>query len=211
MFRFARKRAHPPRARRSAPPADRTLAMSASSAHARSPAHAASALDLSWITEAFALGGSFAPNQSAALAEHRLAAVVDVRGEACDDAGLLARYGIELLHLPTIDFEPITPRMLLRGVGFVAAHLDAGHRVLVHCARGIGRSALLALCVLVERGHAPLDALALAKARRAQVSPSPAQYEAWASWLASWRAERDSSWRVPTFDEFKAIAYRHLA
>jgi hypothetical protein len=182
--------------------------MSSSSAGARSrDAYPAGALDLSWITEAIALGGSFAPNQSAALAEHRLAAVVDVRGEACDDAGLLARYGIELLHLPTIDFEPITPRMLLRGVAFVAAHLDAGHRVLVHCARGIGRSALLALCVLVERGHAPLDALALAKTRRAQISPSPAQYQAWASWLASWRDGCDASWRVPTLDEFKAIAY----
>src|SRR5262249_34080785 len=167
--------------------------------------------DLSWITETFAIGGSFAPNQTEALArDHRIAAVVDVRGEACDDEELLAKYGIELLHLPTIDFEPISPRMLQRGVAFAVTHLRAGPRVLAHCAHGIGRPALLGLCVLVECGHAPLGALALAKDRRARLSPSRPQYEAWASWLAGWRGDRGASWAVPTFDEFKAIAYRQL-
>jgi hypothetical protein len=178
---------------------------------ARSRPSGIAGLDLSWITDTFAIGGSFAPNQTEVLArEHGVAAVVDVRGEACDDEVLLARYGIELLHLPTIDFEPISPRMLERGVAFVTAHLRAGRRVLVHCAHGIGRSALLGLCVLVERGEEPLRALTLAKDRRARVSPSTAQYQAWARWLASWRDERGAAWQVPTFDEFKAIAYRHL-
>jgi hypothetical protein len=170
---------------------------------------AAAALDLSWITDTFAIGGSFAPNQTEALArDHGVMAVVDVRGEACDDETLLAKHGIELLHLPTIDFEPISPHMLQRGVAFVAAHLAENRRVLVHCAQGIGRSALLGLCVLVERGHAPISALALAKARRKQVAPSRAQYEAWAQWLTSRRAERGAPWSVPTFDQFKSIVHR---
>ncbi|HET7502197.1 MAG TPA: dual specificity protein phosphatase family protein [Kofleriaceae bacterium] len=168
-------------------------------------------LDLSWITESFAIGGSFPPTLSEALAhEHRVSAVVDLRGEASDDEQLLARYGIELLHLPTIDFAPISPPRLRQGIAFVTSHMTSGRRVLAHCAQGIGRSALLALCVLVDRGLSPLEALALAKARRAQVSPSPAQYEAWAAWLATWRIEHGACWRVPTFDQFKAIAYRHL-
>jgi len=167
------------------------------------------AIDLSWITETLAIGGSFAPNQTEALArDHRIAAVVDVRGEACDDETLLARHGIELLHLPTIDFEPITPRLLQRGIAFVTAHVTEGRRVLVHCAQGIGRSALLGLCVLVECGHAPISALTLAKARRSQISPSRAQYEAWAQWLTSRRAERGAPWAVPTFDQFKSIVHR---
>jgi protein-tyrosine phosphatase len=168
-------------------------------------------LDLSWITDTLAIGGSFPPFHAAALArEHQVAAVVDLRDEACDDAQLLAKHRIELLHLPTIDHAPIPPSMLALGTAFVSAHLTAGRRVLVHCAHGIGRSAMLCLCVLVARGHAPLDALALAKQRRACVSPSPAQYEAWAAWLAHQRDARAASWTVPTFDEFKAIAYRHL-
>ncbi|HEU4732642.1 MAG TPA: dual specificity protein phosphatase family protein [Kofleriaceae bacterium] len=168
-------------------------------------------LDLSWITESFAIGGSFPPTSSEALAhEHRVSAVVDLRGEASDDEQLLARYGIELLHLPTIDFAPISPPRLRQGIEFVTRRMASGQRVLAHCAQGIGRSALLALCVLVDRGLAPLEALALAKARREQLSPSPAQYEAWAAWLAAWRIEHGACWRVPTFDQFKAIAYRHL-
>jgi hypothetical protein len=168
-----------------------------------------SALDLSWITDTLAIGGSFAPNQTDALArDHRVAAVVDVRGEACDDAVLLAKHGIELLHLPTMDFEPISPRLLSRGIAFALAHVAESRRVLVHCAQGIGRSALLGLCILVECGHAPLNALTLAKARRSQVSPSRSQYEAWASWLAGRRADRGDTWIVPTFEQFKAIVQR---
>jgi protein-tyrosine phosphatase len=168
----------------------------------------ASALDLSWITDTLAIGGSFAPNQTEALArDHLVAAVVDVRGEECDDEALLAKHGIELLHLPTMDFEPISPRLLSRGIAFVTAHLAEGRRVLVHCAEGIGRSALLGLCVLVESGHAPLNALVLAKARRSQVSPSRSQYEAWASWLAGRRTDRGDAWIIPTFDQFRAIVH----
>ena len=194
MFRFGRKRS-----------ATAPLVPSEN----RSAAVAAAALDLSWITDTFAIGGSFAPNQTEALArDHGVAAVIDVRGEACDDEVLLAKHGIALLHLPTIDFEPISPRMLQRGTAFVTEHLAAGRRVLVHCAQGIGRSALLGLCVLVECGHAPISALALAKARRKQVSPSRAQYEAWAQWLTSRRDERGAPWAVPTFDQFKSIVHR---
>jgi protein-tyrosine phosphatase len=167
--------------------------------------------DLSWITETLAIGGSFLPSQAPELArDHGVSAVVDLRGEACDDAQLLASHGIELLHLPTVDLRPVAPAMLDRGVRFVSAHLAAGRRVLVHCTYGIGRSVLLGLCVLVAHGHAPIDALTLAKERRACVSPSPAQYAAWAAWLATWQGERHPTWRVPSYEEFRAIAYRQL-
>jgi len=100
--------------------------------------------------------------------------------------------------------------MLRDGVAFAAEHLDRGERVLIHCEHGIGRSATLALCVLVSQGMTPLDALELAKSRRSLVSPSPAQYEAWAQWLADWKVARQVDWDIPHFDAFKAIAYRHL-
>jgi hypothetical protein len=169
-------------------------------------------LDLSWITDTLAIGGNIPPNQTDVLArEHRVGAVVDLRGEGQDDTQLLAKHQIDFLHLPTIDFTPVSPAMLERGIAFVTAHSSAGRRVLVHCARGIGRSALLGLCVLVEGGRAPLDALALTKQRRRCVSPSPAQYEAWANWLASYRSDRGATWSIPSFDEFKAIAYRRVS
>ena len=168
--------------------------------------------NLSWITDRLAVGGSFPGPRAADLAHrHRIRAIVDLRIEACDGAQEVERHGMAFLHLPTEDHCAVTAAMLDEGVAFANRHMDRGERVLVHCEHGIGRSATLALSVLVSRGHAPLQALELAKTRRALVSPSPAQYEAWSAWLAAWKARSAASWNIPDFDAFKAIAYRHLA
>jgi protein-tyrosine phosphatase len=162
-------------------------------------------LNLSWITSGLAVGGSFPCDAVGRLvSEHRIGAVVDLRAEACDDERLLRAHAVDFLYLPTEDHGAISAPMLEDGVTFVTAHLGAGHRVLVHCEHGIGRSALLALCVLVEGGLSPLAAIELAKTRRALVSPSPGQLAAWSEWL------RDHGIVPPTFDQLAAIAYRHL-
>jgi protein-tyrosine phosphatase len=137
--------------------------------------------------------------------DHGVAAVVDLREEACDDEQQLRAAGIALLHLPTPDLEPASSDMLEHGVAFVRSHVDGGRRVLIHCQHGIGRSPLLALCVLVDQGWEPLDALAHAKDVRAVVSPSRSQYDGWAAWLAA----RGKA--VPDYHTFGCIAYRHLA
>lgn len=161
--------------------------------------------NLDWITPELAVGGSFPSEQAEHLARALgLGAVVDLRSEACDDETVLARHGLLFLHLPTDDLNAVSRPMLDEGVRFTAAQLDAGRRVLIHCEHGIGRSALLALCVLVHRGLTPLEALELAKSRRARVSPNPPQYEAWCDWLEA------GGIQAPGFDAFAAIAYRHL-
>jgi protein-tyrosine phosphatase len=166
----------------------------------------------SWITPYLAVGGRFAATEAWRLAEeHAIRAVVDLRVERCDDETVLRRHGIAFLHLPTRDLHAVSPAMLADGAAFVNRHLDRRERVLVHCEHGIGRSATLALCVLVSRGLPPLEALELAKSRRSLVSPSPSQYEAWAAWLTDFKARAGAAWEVPGFDAFKAIAYRHLA
>ena len=162
--------------------------------------------DLHWLTNDLALGGCFPSERAAELAErHGIAAVVDLRGEACDDDEALRAAGIAFLHLPTPDMEPVELEMLKRGVKFVRDHLDRGQKVLIHCQHGIGRSALLALCVLVDQGFEPLEAISLAKDKRPVVSPSARQYEGWATWL------RSNGHPVPDAHSFGCIAYRHLA
>lgn len=168
-------------------------------------------INFSWITHELAIGGAFDEAHVEAIAkEHRISAVVDLREEARDDEVLLVKHGIAFLHLPTVDHGVVAPEMLQRGLAFVIEHLQADRRVLVHCQFGIGRSALLGLCVLVHRGHAPLDALLLAKDRRALVSPNPRQFEAWAAWCRAHKQSCAASWDVPSFDAFATIAYRHL-
>lgn len=167
--------------------------------------------NLSWITDSLAVGGRFPSERAEILArELGIRAVVDLRSEERDDERILIQHGVVLMHLPTDDHHAVSQPMLADGVAFVRPFLDRGERVLIHCEHGIGRSATLALCVLVDLGHEPLEALELSKTRRALISPSPAQYHAWTEWLARFARENRSGWEIPSFDAFKAIAYRHL-
>ena len=166
--------------------------------------------DFDWITDHLAVGGCLDPKQTESLSrDHGIRAVVDLRNEDVDDEAELQRHGIALLHLPTEDTFGVDPAHLDKGVRFTGAHLDRRERVLIHCRHGIGRSAVLALCVLVHRGASPLDALALMKDRRERVSPSPAQFACWSQWLERHRRAHDAAWQIPDFDAFQAIAYRH--
>jgi hypothetical protein len=163
--------------------------------------------NLSWIQDDLAVGGSFPMDRAAALAsDHGVGAVIDVRCEACDDAEVLSACGLRFLHLPTLDMAGVAQSMLDLGVGFAAETSREGRRLLVHCQHGIGRSATIALCILVDRGLPPLEALELAKSARTLVSPSEDQYRAWAQWI-----DRHGHGPSPTYDEFGVIAYRHLA
>jgi hypothetical protein len=168
-------------------------------------------LDADWITPELALGGRFDDEHVAMIAgDLGIRHVVDVRIEACDDEELLRAHGIELLHLPTEDVCAIEDGMLREGVAWVTARLEREGRVLLHCAHGIGRSALLTMCVLVARGEAPLDALSRMKAARPVVAPSPAQLASFVRFCAQLRAERPESWEVPSFPELAGIAYKNL-
>lgn len=159
----------------------------------------------SWLTQELSVSGCFPVEAVAELAAgHSIAAVVDLREEDCDDEQALRLAGITFLHLPTPDLHPASVEELDRGVAFARQHIDRGQRVLIHCTHGVGRSPLLALCVMVDLGMTPLEALAQAKNRRVQVSPSEMQYRGWAAWL-----ERHGH-AVPSYHEFGCIAYRHL-
>lgn len=164
--------------------------------------------NFSWITPDLAVGGAFPRGTAASLArDHGVGAVVDVRVEECDDPEELAACGLKFLHLPTEDLCGVSQPMLDEGVRFAREAATEGRRLLIHCQHGIGRSATVALCVLVDRGFAPMDALVTAKDARALVSPSQSQFAAWTEWLRR-RAPQASP---PSYHEFGCVAYRHLA
>jgi predicted protein tyrosine phosphatase len=168
-------------------------------------------LDLHFVAPGLAVGACFPMERAARLAgEHGISRVVDVRVEACDDEAVLRLHGIRLLHLPTEDTRAISQARLRDGVAFVSEGLDRGERVLVHCQHGIGRSALLACCVLVHRGAPPLAALEAAKLARPVISPSPDQLAALAVFSARVKADRGAPWDVPGLGALGEIAWRHL-
>jgi predicted protein tyrosine phosphatase len=161
----------------------------------------------SWIQPDLAVGGRFPFEVAERLAsEHGIGAVVDVRAETCDDAERLAACGLTFLHLPTLDMAGVSQPMLDAGVAFAQESVGRELKLLVHCEHGIGRSATVALCILAASGLEPLEALRLLKDNRALISPSQAQFCAWARWLA-----RHGLGPSPSYHEFGMIAYRHLA
>jgi protein tyrosine phosphatase (PTP) superfamily phosphohydrolase (DUF442 family) len=161
-----------------------------------------------WVTPDLAVGGRFPCGVATRLArQHGVGAVIDLRSEACDDVAELKACGLRFLHLPTQDMLGVSQEMLDAGVAFARAVTAEGRKLLIHCEHGIGRSATLALCVMVDRGVMPLKALADAKDARERISPSESQYLAWAGWIARRRPQA----AIPTFHEFGMIVYRHLA
>jgi predicted protein tyrosine phosphatase len=171
-------------------------------------------LDLHWLDAWLALGGAGAipAGGAARLArDHGITHVVDLRAEGRDDRRELASAGIRLLWLPTPDRCAVSPRMILTGVEWVTRAFGQGGRVLVHCQHGIGRSALLALCVLVDGGIEPIAALTLMKDAREVVSPSPEQLAAFVAFAQTIQQARGAEWLVPSLDDLSRIAYRHLS
>jgi len=129
-------------------------------------------------------------------------------GELCVQALSSVERGYDLLA-PKFDHTPFrTPGSILDATTAALAELGPFRDGLdVCCGTGAG---LLVLEPVCERRVTGVDfsagMLARAKDARALVSPSPAQYEAWIAWMR--RAAPHA--RVPAFEDFKAIAYRHL-
>ncbi|MEA2638747.1 MAG: hypothetical protein QOF51_141 [Chloroflexota bacterium] len=122
-------------------------------------------IDLDWVTESLAVGGAFLSSDARRLRGLGITAVVDCRDECGDDANVLAEQGIELLRLSAPDRCEFPEPALDDGVMWVQERLRHG-KVLLHCARGVGRSPLLACCVLVAEGFTSHDAFALVTKQR---------------------------------------------
>lgn len=164
-----------------------------------------------WVADDLAVGGRLDPAEIVQLRRRDgIHGVVDLRSEAADDAAVLRRFGLSMLRLPTPDHAALSPRHLAVGLNWARRVARSGGRLLVHCEHGVGRSAALALAILVDRGQPPLQALERMKTARWQVSPSPAQIDGLTAWLYT-RPEANRQWAVPSFDDFATIGYRHLA
>ena len=111
-------------------------------------------MDMTWITARLALGGGIwnAENMGA-VARAGVTHVIDMQIEF-DDTPLAEPHGIEVLWNPTDDDFALKPVQLLqRGVDFAAAALETvDARLLIHCAAGVHRAAMMTLAVLCSQG-----------------------------------------------------------
>ena len=87
--------------------------------------------------------------------------------------------GIEYISFPITDREtPESETVTVQFVQRLAEFVKAGKGVAIHCYAGIGRSSLIAACVLVTLGINPRAAFGLIKnSRGCDVPDTPAQRE----------------------------------
>ncbi|MCC2657497.1 MAG: protein tyrosine phosphatase [Panacagrimonas sp.] len=94
-----------------------------------------------------------------------------------DEAAQCERAGLRFRSFPIVDRSVPTSATLLRMlVGELTDEIASGRKVGIHCRMGIGRSGLVAACVMARLG-VPRDQLfpMLSKARRLDVPDTPEQ------------------------------------
>jgi len=146
-------------------------------------------------------GGDLAGDLEA-IAAWRPALVVSMT-EATEMAALgvadlparLGQAGIAWRHFPIVDFGTPAPDALPAWSPLSAeshAALDQGEGVLLHCRGGLGRSGMIALRLMVERGEEPEAALA----RLRQIRPGAVETEEQREWASCLPSDADHT--IPT-------------
>lgn len=137
-------------------------------------------LRFSRVTPNLYVGPQYNARGKAFLEENGITAGVNLRVEYDDAAhGLaFARY----CHLPVIDDAAPTLEQLAQGAAFIAAEIESGGTVYIHCAGGVGRAPTMAAAYLISTGMTLAEALALIQRVRPFIlltPPQTAQLEAY--------------------------------
>ena len=101
---------------------------------------------------------------------------LDIRGEG---AAVRAQ-GLQFRSFPIPDMQvPASESELAAELEVVDRALNAGKNVLVHCRQGIGRTGLVAACLLVSRGMNPEAAVRKISAARGVTIPETEAQRIW--------------------------------
>jgi Dual specificity phosphatase, catalytic domain len=94
-------------------------------------------------------------------------AIVDLEDWAHDWPTPLPPVNKIFVRYPIHDEDEVDPKS--RDVaGFVAALVESGNRVLIHCTQGLNRSGLVAALALMRMGRAPVDAIETVREARGE-------------------------------------------
>jgi len=147
-------------------------------------------LNVSRVNDWLLVGGGVPRSRYVELKALGVTAVIDMRGERCDDAEALATLGIELLNLPVTDRYPPSVAQLMRGVEWALPRLEQGGQLFTHCEHGVGRGPLMGLAVMVARGwDAPVAYREVRKARW-QTTLNDRQLGGLADFVTTWAGRK---------------------
>ncbi len=142
-------------------------------------------LEHSEVTPQLYVGPQYGARGKQALERAGITAGVNLRTEFDD-----AAHGLALAHycyLPTVDDDAPSAEHLARGVEFVREQIDAGRKVYIHCAGGVGRAPTLAAAYLISTGMPREDAIATIRRARPFIDIMPPQMAALAEFEARQR------------------------
>ena len=118
------------------------------------------------------------------------------------EAAAAAASGVEFRSFPIPDRGVPTSRELTAEVaGVIAAALETGRNVAVHCRQGIGRSALMVGGVLVASGTDPNTAFRTIEESRGIGVPETEEQRQWLRDFASWLVSRPAAQQAAGADE----------
>lgn len=125
------------------------------------------------------------------LLEIGITAVVDMRAERKADAAFFAEHGIVHRQYRVPDVTVPGPAILDDAVEWIDTQLADGRKVLVHCAKGRGRSATVLAAYLMKTGGLTFDEVAdLLTSRRSLVKLQDRHRTVLEAWVANGAAGR---------------------
>ena len=138
-------------------------------------------------------GGDWLPDEIADWKRFGISAVVSLlTSEEERDLQLSAEsqearsQGLEFVSFPILDREiPPSEAELAQLVETIDQKLSSGEKVLVHCRQGVGRSGLVAACLLVKKGMSPGTAVEKVSYARGVSVPETPQQREWVDHFAA--------------------------
>lgn len=130
-------------------------------------------LQFSQITPDIFVGPQFGKRGKRLLEQAGITACVNLRIEYDD-----ADYGLDFpqyCYLPTVDETAPTMEHLEQGAAFIKDVVEAGGKVYIHCAGGVGRAPTMAAAYFVSQGMTLDAALALIRSGRPFIDILPEQ------------------------------------
>jgi protein-tyrosine phosphatase len=145
------------------------------------------------ITPQLWLGGAPTyPRDYQALLAHGINAVVNIRAERDDDIKFFHEHDINYIRFRVPDVQVPNAEMLTQSTNWIAEQVKDGRVVLVHCAKGRGRSAtLLAAYFMREEGMSFDEALEKMKCKRSLTKLETRHERVLAAWMAEQASDEE--------------------
>jgi protein-tyrosine phosphatase len=97
-----------------------------------------------------------------------------------DEASEARKLGLDFFSFPIADRQvPKSEAKLGEMLDKINNALSAGRNVLIHCRQGVGRSGLVAACLLIKNGMSPGAAVEAVSAARGVSVPETAEQREW--------------------------------